>query len=120
MQRHGHGAAAACYPQGGQADGAPRGRRPRVATSQVRVLHEGHGTHVPVPIPREDHPVPGDAVSERAQQGNDQRRRVLDDHQHGQGRVSVLRGHGPGELADHARTGGAQPEPKRRRRRGHA
>lgn len=79
----------------------------------MRVLHEGHGAHVSVPIAREDHPVPGDAVSEGAQQGNDQRRRVLDDHQHGQGRISVLRGHGPGELADHARTGGAQPEPKR-------
>jgi len=119
VQRDRHGVAAARHQKGGQADGAVGGGRPGVAAAQVRVLHEGHGTHVPVPVPGADHPVPGDAVSQGAQQGDDQRRRVLDHHQHGQGGVSVLRGHGPGELADHARAGGAQSQPERRRRRGH-
>lgn len=120
VQRDRHGAAPAHHQEGGQADGPAGGRRPGVAAAQVRVLHEGHGAHVPVPVPGADHPVPGDAVPEGAEQGDDQRRRVLDDNQHRQGRVPVLRGHGPGQLADHARAGGAQPEPERGRRRGHA
>ena len=59
VQRDGHGAAAAHHPQGRQTDGRARRRRPRVAAAQVRLLHEGHGAHVPVPLAGTHHPVPG-------------------------------------------------------------
>lgn len=105
---------------GGQTAGPPRGGRSGLAAAQVRVLHEGHRTHVPLPVPRAHHPVPGHALPQGAEQGDDKRRRLLDHHLHRQGRVPVLRGHGPGPFAGHPRPHRAQPAPERGRRRGHA
>lgn len=45
----------------------------------------------------------GDTVPQGAQQGDGERWRLVDDHQHGQGRVPVLRGHGPRQSARHSR-----------------
>ena len=57
---HGDGAAATDHPQGGQADGHPGRRRPRLAAAQMRLLHEGHGQDVPLSFTGEDHSVPGE------------------------------------------------------------
>jgi hypothetical protein len=120
LLRDGDGTAAPGNTQGRQADGQPRGRRSRLAAPQVRLLHEGHRPHVSLPVPGADNPVPGDALPEGGQQGDDQRRRLLDDNKHRPGRVYVLRGHGAGALARHTRAPRPQPQPQRGRGRGHA
>ena len=48
--------------------------------------------------------IPGDPLSEGAQQRDVERRCELDDHLDRQGRVPVLRGDGPCEEPRHART----------------
>lgn len=69
---HRNGAAAIGHPEGGQANGDARGRRSRLAAAQMRILHEGHRTHVFVFVTGENHSVPGDALPEGAEQGDDQ------------------------------------------------
>lgn len=46
-------------------------------------------------------PPPGHSMPKGTKQGDDQRRRLLDNHQHRQGRIHLLRGHGPRPLACH-------------------
>lgn len=111
----GDGAAAPRDTQGRQANGKSGGGRSSLAAAQVRVLHEGHRSHVPVPVAGEDHTVPSHAVPQRSQQGDDQRRRVLDNYQHRQGRVSVLRGYGTGAQSRHAGAARSQFTLERRR-----
>jgi len=72
VHRYGHGAASSDHPEGGQADGLAGGRRSCFAAAQVRLLHEGHGPHVSLPVAGENHPVSGHALSQGAQQGDDQ------------------------------------------------
>jgi len=72
----------------------------------MRLLHERHGSHVLVPIARAYNTIPGYTLPERGEQGDDQRWRLLDDHQHGQGGISVLRGHGTGTIARDTGTAG--------------
>lgn len=45
--------------------------------------------------------LPGHSMPKRTKQGDDQRRRLLDNHQHRQGWIHFLRGHGPRPLTCH-------------------
>lgn len=54
-------------------------------------------SHPPTPTPTP----PGHSMPKGTKQGDDQRRRLLDNHQHRQGRIHLLRGHGPRPLACH-------------------
>ena len=56
------------------------------------------------------HAFAGDSLSERVQQTDDQRRSFVDNHQHRQGGVHVLRRDGAGESTRDARSGGEQSE----------
>lgn len=52
--------------------------------------------------------LPGHSMPKGTKQGDDQRRRLLDNHQHRQGRIHFLRGHGPCPLACHPRACGRE------------
>jgi len=56
----------------------------------------------------------GHSMPKGTKQGDDQRRRLLDNHQHGQGRIHFLRGHGPGPLVRHPRACGGELTGRRR------